>query len=177
MPLRSATDIARDKDKLLGEAVWEEYLRKTGRKPKRRAQVSVFVDSSVWFAAANIRDQHNDTGQGRSLRELRRTVDDRSCRGRDVAPPQQPIQPRSGRGVSGAGYAAAYAMVEYVTPADVEAAWAIRQRFADQTFSLVDRTSFAVMERLGLTRVASFDRDFAIYRYGRNRDKAFEVLR
>ena len=26
-------------------------------------------------------------------------------------------------------------------------------------------------------RVASFDRDFAIYRYGRNRDRAFEVLR
>jgi hypothetical protein len=30
------TDIARDKDKLLGEAVWKEYLRKTGHKPKRR---------------------------------------------------------------------------------------------------------------------------------------------
>jgi hypothetical protein len=26
------TDIATDKDKLLGEAVWQEYLRKTGRK-------------------------------------------------------------------------------------------------------------------------------------------------
>jgi hypothetical protein len=25
------TDIARDKDKLIGEAVWAEYLRKTGR--------------------------------------------------------------------------------------------------------------------------------------------------
>jgi hypothetical protein len=30
------TDIARDKDKLLSEAVWQEYLRKTGHKPKRR---------------------------------------------------------------------------------------------------------------------------------------------
>jgi len=30
------TNIARDKDKLIGEAVWQEYLRKTGRKPKRR---------------------------------------------------------------------------------------------------------------------------------------------
>jgi hypothetical protein len=30
------TDIARDKDKLLGEAVWQEYLRKTGRKSRRR---------------------------------------------------------------------------------------------------------------------------------------------
>jgi hypothetical protein len=33
------------------------------------------------------------------------------------------------------------------------------------------------MERLGPTRVASFDRDCAIHRYGRNRDQAFEALR
>jgi hypothetical protein len=31
-----ATDIARDKDKLIGDAVWEEYLEETGRKPKTR---------------------------------------------------------------------------------------------------------------------------------------------
>jgi hypothetical protein len=30
------TDIARDKDKMIGEAVWEDYLRKTGRKPRRK---------------------------------------------------------------------------------------------------------------------------------------------
>jgi hypothetical protein len=33
------TDIARDKDKMIGEAVWQDYLRKTGRKAGRRAQV------------------------------------------------------------------------------------------------------------------------------------------
>jgi hypothetical protein len=30
------TDIARDKDKLIGDAVWEEYLEETGQKPRRR---------------------------------------------------------------------------------------------------------------------------------------------
>jgi hypothetical protein len=30
------TNIARDKDKMVGEAVWAEYLRKTGRKLRRR---------------------------------------------------------------------------------------------------------------------------------------------
>ena len=64
-----------------------------------------------------------------------------------------------------------------VTAADLETAWAIGEAFPDQTFSIVDRTSFVVMERLGITRVASFDDDFAIYRYGRNRDRAFEVSR
>jgi hypothetical protein len=33
------------------------------------------------------------------------------------------------------------------------------------------------MERLGLTRAATFDDDFAIYRYGRGRGKSFEILR
>jgi hypothetical protein len=30
------TDIARDKDKMIGEAVWDNYMRKMGRKPRRR---------------------------------------------------------------------------------------------------------------------------------------------
>jgi hypothetical protein len=29
-----ATDIARDKDKMVGEAVWAEHLSKTGRRPR-----------------------------------------------------------------------------------------------------------------------------------------------
>jgi predicted nucleic acid-binding protein len=69
------------------------------------------------------------------------------------------------------------AEIEIVTARDLDAAWAIGESFKDQSFSLVDRTSFAVMQRLGLTRAASFDDDFAIFRYGRARDKAFEVLR
>jgi hypothetical protein len=32
------TNIARDKDKLIGEAVWEDYLRSTGRKPKLKSR-------------------------------------------------------------------------------------------------------------------------------------------
>ena len=29
------TDIARDKDKMIGEAVWQEYQRDVGREPRR----------------------------------------------------------------------------------------------------------------------------------------------
>jgi hypothetical protein len=32
------TDIARDKDKMIGEAVWEEYLRDVGRRPRRQSR-------------------------------------------------------------------------------------------------------------------------------------------
>ena len=49
--------------------------------------------------------------------------------------------------------------------------------FPDQAFSIVDRTSFAVMLRLGVHRVASFDKDFAIFRFGARRDRSFEIVR
>jgi len=67
--------------------------------------------------------------------------------------------------------------VEPVVAADLDVAWGIGERFADQDFSLVGRTSFAVMHRLGLTRAATLDDDFAIYRYGKRRERAFEVVR
>jgi predicted nucleic acid-binding protein len=41
----------------------------------------------------------------------------------------------------------------------------------------VDRTSFAVMLRLGVHRVASFDDHFAVFRFGPGRRLAFEVVR
>ncbi len=33
------------------------------------------------------------------------------------------------------------------------------------------------MERLGVHRAVTFDDDFAVYRFGPRRDRAFEVLR
>ena len=69
------------------------------------------------------------------------------------------------------------ALIEPVTIADLEAAWAIGQTFRDQDFSIVDRTSFALMQRLGIEKAATFDDDFAVFRYGRNLDKAFQIIR
>ena len=50
-------------------------------------------------------------------------------------------------------------------------------RLAHQDFSIVDRTRFAVMRRLGIECAASFDDDFAIFRFGPNRRRAFAILR
>lgn len=68
------------------------------------------------------------------------------------------------------------AIIEPVGLADLEVAWAIGAAFPDQDFSLVDRTSFAVMQRLGIERVVTLDSDFAVYRYGRSRSRAFVVI-
>jgi predicted nucleic acid-binding protein len=69
------------------------------------------------------------------------------------------------------------AAVEVVGMRDIERALGVRRRFSDQAFSLVDCTSFVVMERMRLRRVAAFDNDFAIYRYGHDGRQAFEIVR
>ncbi len=69
------------------------------------------------------------------------------------------------------------ATVESILPGDLDAAWRTGEAFPDQDFSIVDRTSFALMERLGITAAASFDDHFSIYRYGPHRQRAFEVMR
>ena len=67
--------------------------------------------------------------------------------------------------------------LKMVTAADIEVPWTIAEIFSGREFSLVDRTSFAMTQRLGIATAAGFDDDFAIYRYGRACDRAFEVLR
>ena len=69
------------------------------------------------------------------------------------------------------------ASVEPVGLADLEVAFAIGEAFPDQDFSLVDRSSFAVMQRLGVFRAATLDEHFAIFRFGRERRRAFEIVR
>ena len=67
------------------------------------------------------------------------------------------------------------ATVEAANMADLEVAASIGEVFADQTFSLVDRTSWAVMQRLGVHEAVTFDQDFSIYRFGPQRRRAFVV--
>ena len=67
------------------------------------------------------------------------------------------------------------ARVEPAIVADLETAAAIGESFADQQFSLVDRTSWAVMHRLGIRDAVSLDADFSIYRFGSGRRQALTI--
>jgi predicted nucleic acid-binding protein len=137
--------------------------------------LSIFVDSSVWFALANARDQFNSRAKSIIRREKEHVTTDHI-----VVETWLLLNSRFHRHAADTFWERIRhgpVHVEHITPADMEAAWAVGEAFPDQAFSVVDRTSFAVMERLGLTRAASFDVDFAVYRYGRNRDRAFDVLR
>ena len=75
------------------------------------------------------------------------------------------------------GIRSGVASLEPVSEADLAAAWSIGQDFPDQDFSFADRTSFAVMVRLGLTRVATFDDHFAVFRFGARRALSLDVVR
>jgi predicted nucleic acid-binding protein len=179
------TNIARDKDKMIGEAVWEEHLRSLGRKPRRpataarsssvQAALTTFVDTSVWFAAGNLRDSDHDRAK-----VVLRGVSGPVLTDHVLVETWRLLRIRVDKHAADEfwlGVRRGGAALEFVTAADLETAWVIGEAFSDQGFSIVDRTSFAVMERLGITRAASFDDHFAVYRYGRRRDRAFEVLR
>ena len=68
------------------------------------------------------------------------------------------------------------ARIEVSGLADLETAAAIGVAFPDQHFSLSDRTSWAVMERLGIHNAITLDNDFRIYRFGTDRRRALTVL-
>jgi len=137
--------------------------------------LSIFVDSSVWFAAAVSRDKEN--ARAKSILE---STTDQVTTDHMLVETWLLLNRRYRREIADRFWdelRGGAIRLEMVTRADLEAAWAIGEVFSDQDFSLVDRTSFAVMERLGISQVASFDSDFAVYRYGRNREKAFEIVR
>ena len=137
--------------------------------------MNVFVDTSVWFAAANIRDGLNARAKA-LLAEISGAVLTDHVLVETWGLLNNKVHRLAAENFW-LGVRRGVTHLEKVTAADLEAAWGIGETFADQEFSIVDRTSFAVMERLGLTRAAAFDDDFAIYRYGRGRNKSFEILR
>jgi uncharacterized protein len=137
--------------------------------------LSVFVDTSVWFAAVAKRDRDNSLAKA-----ILQSVPDHVITDHVLAETWLLLNSRFGRGIAETFWdqiRRSTVQLEMVTSADLEAAWSIGISFPDQNFSLVDRTSFAVMERMGIVKAASFDQDFAIFRYGRRRDKAFEIIR
>ncbi len=137
--------------------------------------MSLFVDTSIWYAAADSADRSNSEATTiLSSGEALVTSDHVLIETRTL------IRYRIGRKAAERfwqGLRDGIAIVETVGAADLEAAWQIGVSWLDQDFSIVDRTSFALMRRLGIDRAASLDQDFAIFRYGPRRRQAFTVVR
>ena len=135
----------------------------------------LFVDSSVWFAMMVDRDRGNQRAK-----TILTSHSDFMVTDHVVVETWLLLNSRHSRDAAEffwKGIRSGAARVEPATPNDLDTAWAIDELYHHQDFSIVDRTSFAVMERLGITRVASFDHHFAVYRYGPKRDRAFQIVR
>lgn len=63
-----------------------------------------------------------------------------------------------------------------VAVADMQRAREIANEWPDQAFTIVDCTSFALIERLGIRRALAFDRQFRVFRFGHRRRHALEIL-
>lgn len=137
--------------------------------------MSLFVDTSAFYAAVDSHDRYH--ARATSLlgdADILLTTD------HVLVESWRLMRDRGGHQQAErfwAGIRSGLATVETVLPGDLDTAWRIGELFADQDFPIVDRTSFAVMERLGVTSVASFDDHFAIYRFGARRERAFDVRR
>jgi len=137
--------------------------------------VTLFVDTSMFYAAVDSGDIDHD----RAKRTLSDAADDLLTSDHVLFESWRLLRKRLGRPVAERFFEtirSGLAELTFIEPRDIELAWAIGLGYPDQDFSIVDRTSFAVMERLGVGRVATFDSDFAIYRFGPRRNRAFEIV-
>ena len=136
--------------------------------------MSLFVDTSVWYAAVDRSEKANAGAKALLSRGEPLVTTDHV-----LVESWMLIHHRLGRRAAGRfweGIRAGVASVESVMLADIETAWEIGVAYKDQDFSIIDRTSFAVMQRLGIHHAASLDSDFAVFRFGPDRRLAFTIL-
>jgi|SRR5579863_7839045 len=139
-----------------------------------RLQMSLFVDTSIWYAAADSSDRSSHRAK-----EIVSSGESLITTDHVLVESWLLLHHRVGRRAAERfweGLRAGAAIIEAVGIADFEAAWQIGLSWRDQDFSIVDRTSFAVMLRLGVERAASLDNHFSVFRFGSRRRRAFTVL-
>lgn len=138
---------------------------------------SMLVDTGAWYALADASDRHHDAAR----QFYAESAGDESVVTTDliVAETWALMSSHLGRAAALTFWEA---LRETRTPiltvdvVDVEAAWRIAQAFLDQTFSFVDCTTFAMMERLGIHEAFAFDAHFLVYRFGPRRHRSFRRL-
>ncbi len=136
--------------------------------------MTLFVDTSVFYAVADRSDRSNVRAKSIIAADERLLTTDHVLVETWLLIQRRlgaPAADRFWRGTRGGVIG-----IETVSAADLDAAFSIGEAFPDQSFSIVDRTSFVALQRLGVYRVASFDRDFAIFRFGPRRQRAFEIV-
>jgi predicted nucleic acid-binding protein len=137
--------------------------------------MSLFVDTSIWYAAADSSDRSNVRAKA-VLQSGEPLVTTDHILIETWTLLHHRLNPHAAERFW-EGLRSGVATIEPIGLADLESAWQIGLSWRDQDFSIVDRTSFAVMNRLGIERAASLDDHFAVYRFGPKRRQSFTVVR
>jgi predicted nucleic acid-binding protein len=138
---------------------------------------AIFVDTGAFYALADRADRNHSAAktvfEARGLSGELVTSDYVFVESRCL------IRARLGRGAAMQYWDAMQSDVVTtygVTSRDLANARAIAAAWPDQDFSLIDCTSFALMERLRLDEALAFDAHFRIYRFGPQRQRAFRIV-
>lgn len=122
----------------------------------------IFVDTSGIAAAMNAKDRHHQAARHIFLR-----LAEQRCvlviTNYIRAETHGLLVQRAGRQVALKFLEDRSWAVVRVEPEDEERALAILRQYSDKDFSFTDATSFAVMERLGISQAVSFDNHFRQY--------------
>lgn len=137
----------------------------------------IFVDTSAFYAAADRSDRHHAIAAATFT--ARGTSGDLTTTDHVIVETWCLMNARLGRACAMRFWDAlsgGVVKVLGVGSADLQRARRIVRDFPDQPFSLVDCTSFAVMERLGIGDAFAFDSHFRVFRHGPRHGRAFRVL-
>jgi len=138
---------------------------------------ALFVDTGAFYAAADASDRHHAAAA--AVFEARGRAGDLVTTDHVFVETWCLLRARLGRDAA-MGYwdAMRSGVVRMlgVASADFQRARQIARDWPDQDFSLVDCTSFALLERLGMDEAFAFDSHFRLYRWGPQRRRALRVV-
>ena len=138
---------------------------------------AIFVDTGAFYALADSGDRNHGTAS--SIFEARGMAGDLVTSDYVFVESWCLIRARLGRDAAMRYWDAMQSDVVKtygVTSTDLASARTIAKAWPDQDFSLIDCTSFALMERLRLDEALAFDSHFRVYRYGMRRERAFRII-
>jgi predicted nucleic acid-binding protein len=137
--------------------------------------MALYVDTSIWYAAADSSDPSNTRAKAILKSRQPLVISDHVLIETWTLLHHKIHRKAAERFWD--GLRNGVAAIEVIIAADLEVAWEIGNSWRDQDFSLVDRTSFAVMRRLGIDDVASLDEHFSVFRFGPKNRQSFNVIR
>jgi predicted nucleic acid-binding protein len=126
---------------------------------------AIFVDTSAWYAVADVSDGSHRTAARRLRRVSQRRhllVTTNHVVGESYTLLLKRLGPRAARDYLRRVRRDPRVRRVFVPEVWEEEAERLLEQYADQPFSYVDATSFMAMRRLGIEKAFAFDRDFLI---------------